>query len=201
MFRIWEGRMGGNLTLLHLGDQFLVEETTGLLVKRTVDSNNITLRQHLLQVRNSSTSDLLLNLRLKRLVIKVQQLLAVKRLQSSQDTLTDSTHCNGTDDLALEIKLVLGGGCNVPLASLDLLVCGYKVADQNQDGHDDVLGDRYDVGSGYLGNGDTAVSLIGSVEIDVVGSNTGCDGDLEVLGLGETLGCEVAWVETRMAEC
>lgn len=61
-----------------------------------------------------------------------------------------------------------------------------------------MLGDRDNVGSRYLGHGDTTVGLVGGVEIDVVGSNTGCDGDLEVLGLGETLGCEVAWVETRM---
>ena len=33
-------------TWLHLGDQLLVEETTGLLVKWAVDGNNITVWDH-----------------------------------------------------------------------------------------------------------------------------------------------------------
>lgn len=75
--------MVGDLTLLHLGDQFLVEQTFGLLVQWAVDSNHITLRQHLLQVVHTSAANLLLNLRLKRLVIEVEELLAVECLESS----------------------------------------------------------------------------------------------------------------------
>lgn len=69
------------------------------------------------------------------------------------------------------------------------------VTDESEDGHDDVLGDRDDVGSSDLSNGDTAVSLVGSVEVDVVRTNTSSDGDLQVLGLGETLGGKVTGVE------
>jgi hypothetical protein len=55
---------GTGRTGLHLGDQFLVEKTSGLLVQGAVDGHNITLSQHLLQVRDTSAADLLLDLRL-----------------------------------------------------------------------------------------------------------------------------------------
>jgi hypothetical protein len=58
-----------------------------------------------------------------------------------------------------------------------------------------VLGDGDDVGAGDLGDGDAAVGLVGGDEVDVVGADAGRDGDLEVLGLGEALGGEVAGVE------
>lgn len=165
-------------------------------MERAVDCDNITLSQHLLQISNTSATNLRLNLWLKWLIIEVQQLLAVEWLQTSQDTLTNSSNSNSTNDLTLKIELVLGSGSNVPFSGLDLFMCGHEVTDENQDGHDDVLSDRYDVGSGNLCDGDTTIGLVGSIEIDVVRSNTGCDGNLEVLGLGETFGSEVTWVET-----
>ena len=40
---VWCGeRWGVELTWLHLGDEFLVEETSSLFVKRAVDGDNIT---------------------------------------------------------------------------------------------------------------------------------------------------------------
>src|SRR5690606_30761321 len=45
------------------------------------------------------------------------------------------------------------------------------------------------------GDGDTAVSLVGGVEVDVVGADAGRDGQLEVLGAGQALRGEVAGVE------
>lgn len=183
------------LTILHLGDQLLVEHAPGLLMQRAVDGNNITNLQHLLQAIHTPTSNLLLNLRLQRLVVKVQQLLAIKRLQSAQHTLTDTSNSNGTDDLVLEVVLVLGYGSDVPVTSFDLLVGGDEVADKGEDGHDDVLGDGDDVGASHFGDGDTAVGLVGNVKVDVVGTDTCCYGDLELLGFGETLGGEVTGVE------
>lgn len=47
-----------------------------------------------------------------------------------------------------------------------------------------MLGNGDDVGAGYFGYGYAAVGLVGGIEVDVVGANAGCDGDLEVLGLG-----------------
>lgn len=182
-------------TLLHLGDELLVEETLGLLMERAVDGDNVTLGKHLLEILDTTAANLLLLLRAEGLVIKVQKLLAVEGLQPAEDTLTDTANGDGTNDLVLEIVLLLGDGGNVPLAALDLLVSGDEVTDESEDGHDDVLSDGDDVGSGNLGDGDTAVGLVGGIEVDVVGTNTGGDGDLEVLGLGEALGGEVAGVE------
>lgn len=62
-----------------------------------------------------------------------------------------------------------------------------------------MLGDGDDVGASDLSNGDTAVGLVGGVEVDVVRANTGSDGDLEVLGLGQALSGQVTWVETAGA--
>ena len=70
-----------------------------------------------------------------------------------------------------------------------------EVADQVEDGHDNVLGDGDDVAAGNFGNGDTTVGLVGSVQVDVVRANTSSDSDLEVLGLGQTLSAEVTGVE------
>lgn len=181
--------------LLHLGDELLVEQTAGLLVQRAVDGDNITLGEHLLEVVDTAAADLLLNLRGKGLVVVVEELLAVEGLETAEDTLTDTANGNGTDDLALEVELVLSDSSNVPLAAADLLVGGNEVADQGQDGHDNVLSDGDDIAAGDLGNGDTAIGLVGSVQVDVVGTDTSSDGDLEVLGLSQTLSSEVTGVE------
>jgi len=180
---------------LHLGDELLVEETAGLLVKWAVDGDNITLGEHLLEVLNTTAADLLLDLWSKWLVVVVKELLAVEWLETTEDTLTDTADSDGTDNLTLKIELVLGGSSDVPVTSNDLLVGWDKVADEDEDGHDDVLSDGDDVGTGNLGNGDTAIGLVGSVKVDVVGSDTSGNGNLEVLGLGEALSGKVTWVE------
>lgn len=165
-----------------------------------VDGDNIALGEHLLEVLNTSAANLLLLLRRQGLVVVVEQLLAVEGLETAQDTLADTADSNGTDDLVLEIELVLGSGGNVPVTGLDLLVGGHEVAHQHEDGHDDVLSDRDDVGASHLGNGDTTIRLVGSIEVNVVGTDTSSDGKLQVLGLGETLSGQVAGVETEIEE-
>ena len=164
-------------------------------MERAVDGDNVTLCKHLLEVFNTTAANLLLLLGAEGLVVEVEKLLAVEGLQATEDTLTDTANGNGTDNLALEIELVLGSLSNVPVATGDLLACGTEVADECEDGHDNVLGDGDDVGAGDLGDGDTAVGLVGLVEVDVVGTNTGGDGDLEVLALLEAVGGEVTGVE------
>ena len=154
----------------------------------TIDRNDIALTQHLLQGVTTTAANLLLDLRLQGLVIEIQQLLAIERLQPSQHSLADSTHGNGSDDLVLKIVFVLGHGSDIPFAGLDLLVGGDEVADEDEHGHDDVLGHGDDVGAGNFGNGDTAVGLVGGIEVDVVGTDAGSDGELELLGFGETFG-------------
>jgi hypothetical protein len=73
-----------------------------------------------------------------------------------------------------------------------------------------MLSDGDDVGASHFGDGYTAIGLVGGVEVDMVGANAGCDCDLEILGLCETLSCEVAGMEAgaistmlcvRMGEC
>lgn len=161
-----------------------------------VDGDDIALSQHLLEVLDATAANLLLLLGRQGLVIKVQKLLAVEGLETAEHTLTDTANGNGTDNLVLEIVLVLGNLCDVPLTLGDLLVGGDKVADESEDGHDDMLGDGDNVGASDFSDGDTAVGLVGGIEVDVVGTDTSSDGNLEVLGLSKTLLCEVTGVET-----
>ena len=97
------------------------------------------------------------------MVVKVQQLLAVKGLQSPQHALADTADGDGADDFVLEVVFVLGDGGDVPVAGLDLFVGGDEVADEGEDGHDDVLGDGNDVRAGDFGDGDAAIGGVGGV--------------------------------------
>lgn len=197
---IWggEGRQAAKRTRLHLADEVLVEETAGLLVERAVDGDNVTLCKHLLEVLDATATNLLLLLRAERLVVKVEELLAVEGLQTAEDTLADTANGNGTDNLALKVELVLGGLGDVPVTTGDLLTGGTEVADESEDGHDDVLGNGDDVGASDLGDGDAAVGLVGLVQVDVVRTNTGGDSDLEVLALLQAVGGEVTGVEAGL---
>lgn len=130
------------------------------------------------------------------LVIVVQELLALKSLKTSQDTLSNSANTDSSDNLVLKVILVLSDSGNIPFTSLDLLVCGNKVADKSEDGHDNMLSNGDNVGSSNLSDGDTAVGLVGNIEVNVVRSDTSGDGKLEVLGLSKTVGGQVSGVET-----
>lgn len=164
-------------------------------MERAVDGDNVTLCEHLLEVLDAAAANLLLLLGRKGLVVEVEQLLAVEGLEAAEHTLANAANSDGTDDLVLEVVLVLRNSGDVPVASSDLLVGRDEVADKGEDGHDDVLSDGDDVGASDLGNSDTAIGLVGSVEVDVVGTDTSSDGELEVLRLGETLSSKVAGVE------
>jgi hypothetical protein len=59
-----------------------------------------------------------------------------------------------------------------------------------------VLGDGDDVGASNFSDGDTTVGLVRGIEVDVVGSDTSSDGELQVLSLGQALCGEVTGVET-----
>lgn len=56
-------------TLLHLGDEVLVEEALSSMVERAVDSYNVTLSEHLFQVGYTSASNFLLELWLQWLYL------------------------------------------------------------------------------------------------------------------------------------
>ena len=165
-------------------------------MERAVDGDNIALCEHLLKVLDATAANLLLDLRAQGLVVEVEELLAVEGLETAKDTLTNTANSDGTDNLVLEVVLVLSDLSDVPVTTGDLLVGRDEVADEGEDGHDDVLSDGDDVGTSDLSDGDTAVGLVGSIEIDVVGTDTSSDGELEVLGLSKALCCEVTGVET-----
>ena len=71
----------------------------------------------------------------------------------------------------------------MPVTALNHLVGGHKVADEQEHAHDDVLSNRGYVGAGDFEDFDTL--LDGSIEIDVVGTDTSGDAKLQVLGLRE----------------
>lgn len=157
-------------TRLHLADEFFVEETTSLLVERAVDGDDITLREHVFKLLHSSSLDSLGRLRGEVSVIEPQKLLAFEGLQSLQDSVSDPTTAYGTDNLTLEVKGVTSDVGNVPVIGLDLLMSWNKVANQKQDGHYHMFGNRHDVGAGNLSNSD--LPLVGSFKVNVVRSNT-----------------------------
>ena len=117
----------------------------------------------------------------ERGVVVVEELLAVEWLQALEDTEADAASTDGTDDLALEVERVARDVRDLPLATLDHLVCGHEVAHEQEHAHDDVLGDRGHVRAGDLEDLDAL--LDSSVEIDVVGTDTRGDANLQVLGL------------------
>lgn len=155
-------------TLLHLGDEFLVEQTLGLLVERAVDGDDIGLSKHLLEALDSSAANFLGGFSGERLVVEVEEFLAVEGYETSQDTFSDTSDTDGGDDLALDIEGVLGDGSDVPFTTRDHLVRGDKVADEGEHGQDDVLGDGDDIGPSDLGDEDLV--LVGGVQVNVVGS-------------------------------
>jgi len=182
-------------TLLHLGDEVLVEHTLGLLVERAVDGDNVTLGEHLLESVDAAAANLLLLLGREGLVVEVKELLAVEGLEAAEDTLTNATNSDGTDNLALKVELLLSSVGDVPVTTLDLLVGRDEVADKDENGHEDVLSNGDDVGASDLSDGDTTVGLVGSVEVDVVRADTSGNSELELLGLGKTLSGQVTGVE------
>jgi len=72
------------------------------------------------------------------------------------------------------------------------------VADKREDGHDHVLGNGDDVGASDLSDSDAAIGRVGCVKVNVVRADTSGDGNLELLGLGQTLSVEVTGVESAV---
>lgn len=178
-------------------NEVMVKQAQRLLVQRAVDGDDVADGQHLLEALVARAANLLLGRLGQRLVVVVDEL-AVKGLEAAQDSLADAAHADGADRLALEVVLLLGDGRHIPVTALHLLVGRHKVAHQHQDGHDDVLSHGHDVAARHLGHRDAAIGLVGGVEVDVVGADASSDGELELLGLGEALGRQVARVEAAM---
>ena len=123
--------MRHRLTFLHVAEEILVEHSLGLLVQRAVYRHDIALFEHVFQFFHSRAANVLLRLRIQRLIVEVEQLCAVERLKTTEDSFSDATNTDGTNYLALKVILLLGDGSNIPVAALNLLVGGNKVADEN----------------------------------------------------------------------
>ena len=59
-----------------------------------------------------------------------------------------------------------------------------------------MFGNGDDIGAGDFSDGDTAVSLVGGVQVDVVGANASSNGNFEIFGFRQTFCGQVARVET-----
>jgi len=180
-------------TLLEVLEQLGVHQSAGTLVKRAVDGNDIALRDKLLEVLDAAGIHSLGSGSGEGSIVVVEELLGVEGLEALENAVADTTSTDGADNLALEIKGVASNIRDLPVAALDHLVGGDKVADEEEDAHDDVLCNGGDVGAGHFQDLDSAVDS--SVEIDVVRADTCGDADLEVLGLVDELLGEVARVE------
>lgn len=91
------------------------------------------------------------------------------------------------------------------------LVSRDEVPNEKKNAHNDMFGDRGDVGTSDLENFDTLLN--GCVEVDVIGTDTGSNASLQVLRLGggqlieyrlrldsgadlsQEIGVDIAWVE------
>jgi hypothetical protein len=91
-------------TFLHLGDEFLVEHTLRLLMKRTIDCDDISLTEHLFKRLDTTTADFLLCLSTEGLIIKVEKFFTVEGNKTSQDTFTDTPDTDGGNDFAFDIE-------------------------------------------------------------------------------------------------
>ena len=98
-----------------------------------------------------------------------------------EDTVADASSSDGADNLALEIESISGDVGDLPVAALNHLVSRNKVPDEEEDAHDDMLGNRGNIGAGDLKDLDLVINS--GVEVDVVRADTGGDADLQVLGL------------------
>lgn len=108
-------------------------------------------------------------------------------------TLDSPASSNGTNDLALQIECVPRDLADIPISPLNHLMRRHKVAHKQEDVHQHMLSDGHNVRAADFD--DVDLVLDGSVEVDVVGPDTGGNSQLEFGCLFDELGGEVAGVE------
>lgn len=115
--------------------------------------------------------------------------------ESELSSFKTSLTSNQRTHFALKIVSVFGNGSNVPLLGHDLLMSRSVITDQDENLHHNVLSDTDDVRSGHLSDGNLA--FIGSVQIDMVRTDTCGLTQLQVFGFGDNFARQVSRVERR----
>src|SRR6202034_4134859 len=96
---------------------------------------------------------------------------------------------------ALDVVGLFNAVGDIPAAVRRPLVGGNEIAHQREDLHDGVFGDADAVAEGHLGDRDPARDR--GVEIDVVRTDPGGQGQLQILRFGDPLGgqvCRPKWL-------
>ena len=144
----------------------------------------------------------------ERVVVIVQKLLAIERLETLQDPVSDPTCPNGANNFTLKIKGVPGDVSYFPVSAFDHLVSGHEVPDEKEDRHHDVFCDGRDIGPSHFQDlnlfvdgceheritldsvsGGACEMVLACIQIDVVTANTSRNAKFQVLSLaGEEVG-------------
>lgn len=120
--------------------------------------------------------------------------LDIERLHETQHTQTNAASSDNTNIHTLNVVRLGDAVGNVPAALLaGPLVGGDVVAHETENHHNGVLGNTVGVGVSDLSNSDTG--LVGSIEIDVVRTNTSSQSQLEVLGPRDAISVKVGGPE------
>jgi hypothetical protein len=109
----------------------------------------------------------------------------IEGLQPPQHGQADAAGGNGAEMHALYVIAAGDAVGDVPPAVYGNLVGRQVIADQRQHHHHDVFRHADAVGAGHLGDRD--VGARSCIEIDVIGANAGCEGQLQLLCLVDPL--------------
>ena len=113
----------------------------------------------------------------------------VERRHPPQHGSADAARGDHADVHALDVVAAFDAVGDIPAAVGRPLVGGNEIAHQRQDLHDGVLGDADAVAEGHLGDRDPAGDR--GVEINMVRTDPGGEGKLEILRFGDSLGGQI----------
>mmetsp|Transcript_3785 Transcript_3785/g.6436 ORF Transcript_3785/g.6436 Transcript_3785/m.6436 type:complete len:205 (-) Transcript_3785:455-1069(-) len=138
---------------------FAVKQVFRTAVQRTIDGDHVQLRHHRLHsVMKCHTQRLLLFRRQSLNVIVMQS--TVKRFQSLQYAITDSTCRDRTHLFTFQIPGAVRNCSNIPFALNHLFVRRYIVAYQRQDLHHYMLRYGHDIGASHFRHCDTGIPCL-----------------------------------------
>ena len=124
-------------TLLHLGDECFVEHAFCLLVKRTIDGDNISLTEHFLKRFNATSTNFFLGFGTEGLIVEVKKFLAIEGYEASQDTFTDAADTDSGNNFSFDVERIFGNCGDIPITPCNLFVRRDKVANESEHGKND----------------------------------------------------------------